>query len=224
MITPVAIVEDNAEVCENLRLLLDQSADFTCACACRNGESALRRIPAAAPVAVILDIQLPGMSGIDCLSALKRRMPALRILMFTVCSDSEHIFRALEAGADGYLLKSTPPADILGALRDLLAGAGPLSGAVSRKVIERFRRDTPPPFAAGAAGTLTQREREVIELLAVGRSSKEIAATLAISGETVNVHLKHIYQKLDVRSRVEAVIKYLGSPSGSPFAVAGSGR
>ena len=224
MITSIAVVEDNAEVCESLRQLLDQSPDFTCACACRNGESALRRIPAAMPSAVILDIQLPGMSGIDCLSALKRRMPELRILMFTVCGDSDHIFRALEAGADGYLLKSTPPSEILSALRELFRGAGPLSGAVSRKVIERFRRELPPPLSAGSAGTLTQREREVIELLAVGRSSKEIAATLAISSETVNVHLKHIYQKLDVRSRVEAVIKYLGAPSASPFAVAGSSR
>jgi DNA-binding NarL/FixJ family response regulator len=202
----VAIVEDNAEICEGLEHVLAKSPGFTCLCACRNAETALRKIPLCNPDVVIMDIQLPGTSGIDCTAQLKRLLPATQILMFTVYDDSEQIFRALEAGASGYLLKRSSEAVLLNALREVKSGGAPMTGDIARRVVESFRKPAP---AANKTADLTPREDEVIKLLAVGLAAKEIASRLAISVDTVNVHLKHIYEKLHVRSRIEAVIKYL---------------
>ena len=202
----VAIVEDNAEICEGLEHVLAKAPGFTCVCACRNAETALRKIPACNPDIVIMDIQLPGASGIACTAKLKELLPAMQILMFTVYDDSEQIFRALEAGASGYLLKRSSQTVLLNALREMKTGGAPMTGDIARRVIESFRKPTPAP---NKTADLTPREDEVIQLLAAGHPAKEIARRLSISVDTVNAHLKHIYEKLHVRSRIEAVIKYL---------------
>ena len=202
----VAIVEDNAEICEGLEQVINTAAGFSHVCSCRNTATALLKIPNAKPDVVIMDIGLPDGSGIECTAQLKRLMPELQILMFTVYEDSEQIFRALAAGASGYLLKRVSPPELLHALRELAGGGVPLTGEVARKVIASFRQE-PPPSAKTAK--LTPRELTVLEQLASGLAAKEIAAQLSISTDTVNAHLKHIYAKLHVRSRIEAVIAYL---------------
>jgi DNA-binding NarL/FixJ family response regulator len=206
MIISVAIVEDNAEICEELEQVINGARGFRWVCSCRNAETALRKIPALRPDVVIMDIGLPDGSGIACTAQLKQSLPEVQIMMFTVYQDSEQIFRALAAGASGYLLKRANPPELLNALRELAGGGVPMAGEVARKVIASFRQEPPP---AAKTANLTPREQSVIEHLANGMSAKEIAAQLSISTETVNSHLKHIYQKLHVRSRVEAVIAYL---------------
>ena len=206
MAITVAIVEDNAGICEELEEILREDPGCSCVCVCRNIQTALRKIPTLAPDVIIMDIQLPDGSGIDCTARLKRLLPRTQIMMFTIYEDSEQIFRALEAGASGYLLKRTPPEAMLRAIREVKQGGAPMSGEVARKVVHSFRR----PSAQSPDGEqLTPREVEVLELLAKGFLSKEIADQLAVSVETVNSHLKHIYEKLHVRSRTEAVIKYM---------------
>ena len=204
----VAIVEDNADICEDLERVVSNAAGFACAGCCRTAQTALRRIPLLRPDVVIMDIRLPDGSGIDCTAQLKRLMPDLQIMMFTVYEDSEQIFRALAAGASGYLLKRVTPASLLDALRELMSGGVPMTGEIARKVIASFRQNPVTPTNANT-DKLTPREHAVLEQLANGLSAKEIASSLEISTDTVNVHLKHIYQKLHVRSRTEAVIAYL---------------
>ena len=208
--TRVAIVEDTAEICEGLAHVIGQAPDFSVACTCRNVETALRKIPPFAPDVIIMDIHLPDGCGIECTAKLKRLLPATQFMIFTVHDDTELIFKALQAGASGYLLKRTPPEMLLNALREVKNGGAPMTGEVARKVIESFRK-TPEPTHAPfeQPEELTPREEEVMELLAEGYPAKEIAQRLSISADTVNAHLKHIYRKLHVRSRIEAVIKYL---------------
>jgi len=206
MKTTVAIIEDNAGICEELRHVLAEAEDISCLCVCRNLKTALRQVPALAPDVLIMDINLPDGSGIDGTSHLKRLLPEMQIVMYTIREDADQICRALEAGASGYLLKNTEPAELLRAIREVRQGGVPMTGEVARKVIQSFRRErlVRPPI-----DPLTKREEEVLDLLAKGFSSSEIARQLAIGLETVNSHLKHIYGKLHVRSRTEAVIKYL---------------
>jgi DNA-binding NarL/FixJ family response regulator len=153
-----------------------------------------------------MDIQLPGTSGILCTEKLKRLLPAVKILMFTVYEDEDQIFKALEAGASGYLLKSASQEEIIAALRQLQSGGAPMTGEVALKVVHKFHKK---PAASDATERLTRREEEVLQLLAVGKAPKEISQRLFISSGTVNNHVKRIYHKLHVRSRVEAVIRYL---------------
>jgi DNA-binding NarL/FixJ family response regulator len=207
--TRVAIVEDNEEICEGLAHVINQAADFSVVCTCRNVDTALRKIPPFAPDLIIMDIHLPDGSGIECTAKLKRLLPATQLMIFTVHDDTDLIFKALQAGASGYLLKRTRPEVLLNALREVKNGGAPMTGEVARKVIESFRMapaPTTPSFEQ--ADELTPREAEVMELLAEGYPAKEIALRLSISADTVNAHLKHIYRKLHVRSRIEAVIKY----------------
>jgi DNA-binding NarL/FixJ family response regulator len=207
MATTIAIVEDNAGICDELIELLAEVPDFACVCVCRNVKTALSDIPAQAPDVILMDIRLPDGSGIDCTAALKRVLPRSQIMIFTVHEDSAQIYQALTAGASGYLLKRTPPDEVVRAIREIRGGGAPMSGAVARKVIQAFQQAVP----AGAAGdSITPREREVLELLSQGLLSKEIASQLSISLDTVSSHLKHIYEKLHVRTRTEAVIKYRG--------------
>jgi DNA-binding NarL/FixJ family response regulator len=207
MNTTVAIVEDNAGICEELKQVLAEADDITCVCVCRNLQTALRQVPPLAPDVIIMDINLPDGSGIAGTSRLKKLLPETQIVMYTITEEADQIYRALESGASGYLLKSTEPADLLRAIRDVRRGGVPMTGEVARKVIQSFRR---PWTAQPAAESLTKREEEVLDLLAKGFSSGEIGQQLNIGLETVNTHLKHIYGKLHVRSRTEAVIKYLG--------------
>jgi DNA-binding NarL/FixJ family response regulator len=153
-----------------------------------------------------MDIQLPGISGIKCTARLKQMLPDTQVLMFTIRDDQEQIFQALEAGASGYLLKGAGPSDVISALREIAAGGAPMTGLVSRKVVQSFYRPAPD---RDADNRLTRREKEVLGFLVEGHISKEVADRLFISIETVNYHLKQIYRKMHVRSRTEAVVKYL---------------
>jgi DNA-binding NarL/FixJ family response regulator len=206
MPTTVAIVEDSAGICQELQYIITQAAGLSCICACRNAASALQRIPAAAPDVIVMDIHLPDGSGIDCTAKLKRQLPDTQILMFTIHDDTEQIVRAMEAGASGYLLKNTTPAEIVAAIRDVRTHGAPLSREVARKLVDSFRV---APAVRDTGETLTPRENEILTLLAAGLLYKEIAERLGIKLDTVGTHLKSIYRKLHVRSRTEAVIKHL---------------
>jgi DNA-binding NarL/FixJ family response regulator len=199
----VAIVEDNAGIADELRQIIAEDAGCNFLGVCRNLQAALRDIPRWQPDVVIMDINLPDGSGIDATAKLKQLLPRTQIMMFTVYEESEEIFRALEAGASGYLLKETTPEGLLDGVREIARGGVPMTGEIARKVIQSFRK----PVDRGES--LTAREEEILQLLAQGFVSKEIADQLGISLETVKSHLKHIYGKLHVRSRTEAVIKYL---------------
>lgn len=203
MPTSVAIVEDNADIADELEKLLSEEPSFTCLGVCRNLQTALRKIPALAPDVVIMDIQLPDGSGIQAITRLKPILPRTQFIVFTIFNDQDQIFKALEAGANGYLLKCTSSEEMLRAIREVNAGGAPMTPEIARKVIQSFRR-TP-----ATAEQLTPREEQILQLLAKGQVPKEVSQTLAISIDTVNSHLKHIYDKLQVRTRTEAVIKYL---------------
>jgi DNA-binding NarL/FixJ family response regulator len=206
MAISVAIVEDNPEVRRNLSRYIDGAPGFRCVCLCATAEEALRTIPSKPPDVILMDIQLPGMSGIACTASLKAALPSVPVMMLTVYEDTDAIFRALKAGASGYLLKRSDPAKVLEAITDLHHGGAPMTDQIARKVIESFHQTKPGP----AQDKLTAREEEILDYLAQGYVTKEIADKLAISAATVRFHLKHIYDKLHVRSRVEAVIKHLG--------------
>jgi DNA-binding NarL/FixJ family response regulator len=203
----VAIVEDNVEISEMLTRVVKRAADLRFVGSFQNGEAALAELPALAPEVVIMDIQLPGMNGIECTRRLKRAAPAIQVLVFTVFGDSDQVFKALEAGASGYLLKRTPRSEMVEAIKQVCDGGAPMSGEIARKVVESFRR--PRAIKRPDCEQLTTREEEVLGLLAKGHITKEIADQLGISFDTVRFHLKHIYEKLHVRSRTEALLKYL---------------
>jgi DNA-binding NarL/FixJ family response regulator len=180
--------------------------DFECVGACSSAEEALRLIPPLHPDAVLMDIFLPRMSGIECTARLKAMLPQTRIVMLTVVDDDEMIFLALEAGADGYLLKRTKPADLRHALLDVLGGGAPMTSEIARRVVASFHHR---PKVLGDDTNLTSREEEVLALLSKGFSNKEIAEKINLSTDTIRTHLKHIYEKMHVRSRTEAVIRYM---------------
>ena len=202
----VALVEDKLEVRENWQLLINSFPGFFCVRACVSAEDALRTLPSAHPDVVLMDIFLPRMSGIECTARLKELMPKLRIIILTAVEDDELVFMALQAGADGYLLKRTKPEDLRAALVDVLGGGAPMTSEIARRVVESFRRPARPRTAAVQ---LSAREEEVLILLTKGYSNKEIAEQLSLSVETIGSHLKHIYEKLHVRSRTEAVARYI---------------
>ena len=203
MQTKVAIVEDNSGICYELQQVIARDDKLACVCVCRNADTALQRIPAFRPDVIIMDIHLPDGSGIDCTSRLKRLLPQTHILMFTIFDDAEQIVKALEAGASGYLLKDTGPEEILAAVHDVQNQGAPLSRDVARKLIQSFHRPAP----VEEAETLTPRETEILELLGEGLLYKEIGERLTIKLDTVATHVKSIYRKLHVRSRMEAVMK-----------------
>jgi DNA-binding NarL/FixJ family response regulator len=201
----VAIVEDNEGIRESWVRSIGGATGFEVVCACPSAEDAVERIPPLRPDVVLMDIHLPGSSGIECTARLKQILPQTQILMVTVYNDSRRVFQALQAGASGYLLKRTKVSELLQAIRNVIQGGGPMSGEIARKVIEAFQRPAP---ATDTSAVLSQREQDVLEILSQGFSNKEIASRLNISAQTVNSHLKHIYEKLHVRSRTEAVLKF----------------
>jgi DNA-binding NarL/FixJ family response regulator len=203
----VAIVEDNPEIRRNLSRYIGEAPGFRCACACASGEEALRVIPQSPPDVVLMDIQMPGMGGIACTASLKEKLPSVPVMMLTVYEDNDAIFNALKAGASGYLLKRSAPAKLLESIKELHHGGAPMTSEIARKVIASFFQAKP---AAHPQDKLTAREEEILECLAKGFVTKEIADKLSVSYDTVRYHLKHIYDKLHVHSRTEAVIKYLG--------------
>jgi len=203
----VAIVEDSLKIRGTLAQLIAGAPGFDCVCTCDSGEEALRLVPKYTPDIVIMDIQLPDLSGIECTARLKRLLPKTQVMIFTVYEDNDQIFQALKAGASGYLLKRTTPAEILEALTEIRQGGAPMSSEVARKVVQSFRQDE--PARSPEVEQLSRREEEILGLLTQGYVAKEIAGKLSISYDTVRSHLKHIYEKLHVRSRTEAVIKYM---------------
>jgi DNA-binding NarL/FixJ family response regulator len=204
---PIAIVEDNQTVRETLAAWVNSSPEYRCVCLCTTGKQALAEIPRHEPAVVLMDIHLPGESGITCTARLKEKMPKLLVIMVTVYKDHDLIFQALRAGACGYLLKRAGREEILRGIAEVLAGGAPMTGEIARRVIEVFHR----PVSAVESVALSPREKEVLELLSGGLSNKQIAAQLGISYETVCVHLRRVYDKLHVRSRTAAVIKHLHS-------------
>jgi DNA-binding NarL/FixJ family response regulator len=204
----VAIVEDDSKVREGLPFIINAAGGFTCTGAYPNAEVALKQMPHHWPDMVLMDINLPEMSGIECVAKLKELRPALQILMLTAHEDEELIFESLMAGASGYLLKRTPPAEILEALQDLQNGGSPMTSSIARKVVLHFQQQK---RSRDEADKLSDREREIVTLLAKGYQYKEIAEQLSISPLTVRSHLRRIYEKLQVRTRTEAVMKFFGT-------------
>jgi len=202
----VAIVEDLDDIREGLAFLINGSEGFRCVAMYASAEAALEELPDHAPDVVLMDIGLPGMSGIDGIRLLKAQYPALQIMMLTVCEDDDKIFHSIQAGASGYILKKTPPAKLMEAIQDLHNGGAPMSSQIARKVVQTFQH---APTASLATAGLSKREQEILSYLAKGHLYKEIAATLHISVETVRTHLHNIYEKLHVHTRTEAVLRYL---------------
>lgn len=203
--TKVAIVEDNKTTRDGLETIVNLSTDFHCICTCSTAEEALKVLPKMEPEMVLMDIQLPNMSGVDCVAKLKELLPSVKAIMVTVYEDPDRIFRALRAGASGYLLKRSTPEEMLGAMREVHLGGGAMSGEIARKVIGYFREQT---TSKAKLDELTPREREILELVVHGLSNKDISDRLSLTVESVRWHLKHIYQKLHVHSRTEAALKF----------------
>ena len=203
----VAIVEDDRSVRENLSVLIDVAPGFRCAATCASAEEAWRYLPAIAPEVVLMDIHLPGKSGIECVAKLKTLLPQTQVIMLTIEEDSERVFDSLKAGATGYLVKSVSPDKILDAITEVHNGGAPMSSHIARSVVSAFRHPAEP---ANPQLNLSPREEEVLRLLAKGHRSKEIAEELGLGVGTVNTYVRHIYDKLHVRSRAEAVARLAG--------------
>ena len=203
--TKFAIVEDNATIRESLIEFAQVDPECRCVCACATAEEALKQIPKHRPDIVLMDIQLPKLSGIECTAQLKQLLPSVQIVMVTVYEDTERIFKALSAGACGYLLKRCAPEELIAAIREIRQGGAPMSREIARKVIASFQN---PVTTNAEVGELSPREREILELLAQGFANKEIAHRVGVSDGTVRWHLRHVYDKLHVRSRTEAALKF----------------
>lgn len=207
----VALVEDDRGLREQLLEVLGTASDIQCLGAFGTAEEALKKIPVLKPGVVLMDIQLPGMSGIECAAELRRIMPAINIVMVTVYEDSGRIFKALKAGANGYIIKSRLSQDLLQAIQDVFKGGAPMSIHIARKVVNYFHSTGP---AQTADKDLSPREDQVLTLLACGFIYKEIGEKLNISVETVRSHVEHICEKMHVRNRIEAVAKRHSNNSG----------
>jgi DNA-binding NarL/FixJ family response regulator len=204
----VVIVEDNHELREGLSQLVNGTPGYKCVGAFANCDSLLERIGRSMPDVVLMDIGLPGTSGIEGVKMVKSRFPQIELLMLTVYEDERKIFDSICAGASGYLLKKTPPAKILEAIREIHNGGAPMTAKVARKVLDMFQQNAP---AANTEYQLSEREREVLAALVKGLSYKMIAGQCYISVDTVRSHIKNIYEKLHVHSKSEAVVKALRS-------------
>ncbi|HZT23308.1 MAG TPA: response regulator transcription factor [Verrucomicrobiae bacterium] len=203
--TTLAIVEDNKTIRESLAEFAQTDPECRCVCTCATAEEALKVIPKHRPDLVLMDIQLPNLSGIECCAQLKQLLPSVQILMVTVYEDTDRIFRALRAGACGYLLKRCTPEELVAAIREVRQGGAPMSREIARKVIASFQE---PVLTAAAVEDLSRREREILELVAAGLPNKIIADRLGLTDGTVRWHLRHVYHKLHVRSRTEAALKF----------------
>jgi DNA-binding NarL/FixJ family response regulator len=203
----VAIVEDSRGTRESLKELLDRVPGLSCVGAHATGEEALREVPGAEPNVVLMDINLPGMSGIECVGRLKKQLPKIQVLMLTTYEESDLIFESLRSGANGYLLKNMPPAELIQAIEQVDSGGSPMSMHIARKVVNYFHQLKQP---GSEVEKLTKREQEILGLLAKGYLYKEIADQLGITLSTVRAHLHTVYEKLHVQSRTQAVVKFLG--------------
>jgi DNA-binding NarL/FixJ family response regulator len=215
LMTKVAIVEDNATLRKYLAEVISNTPAHRCVCACQSAEEALIEIPAHRPNVVLMDIHLPGESGIACTARLREKMPNLQVIMLTVYKYIKMIFQALKAGACGYVLKRSDDEEILKAIAEVRAGGAPMTSEIARMVVRSFMEE---PKSTDLNGTeqLSAREMEILALVAEGCPNKEIASRLFISNATVRTHLMHIYEKLHVRCRTEAAAKYLRSNPAGP--------
>jgi DNA-binding NarL/FixJ family response regulator len=209
----VCIVDDNKDIRSALEQIIYMSEGYKMLGSFPSAEDAIEKIPSLKPQVVLMDINLGGMSGIECVRRLKPVNQDILYMMCTVYEEDEKIFEALRAGASGYILKKTAPGKLLDAIKELSEGGAPMSSQIARKVVAAFSKAKPVSEDASALddiGTLSNREKEILELLSNGMLYKEIAASLYISPETVRKHVYHIYEKLHVNNRVEAVNKYYG--------------
>jgi DNA-binding NarL/FixJ family response regulator len=202
----VALVEDDDEIRANLTYRIGGYAGFRFVGAWADAESALTELPQQKPDVVLMDINLPGMDGVECVRRLKVRMNATQFVMLTVYEDSNRLFKSLVAGASGYLLKRTTTAKLMAAIREAHLGGSPMTPQIARMVVRHFQQAAEPP---AEIGKLTAREKDVLEQLSKGFRYKEIVDNLAISDGTLHSHIRNIYEKLHVHSRTEAVVKYL---------------
>jgi DNA-binding NarL/FixJ family response regulator len=202
----VSIVEDNNQLRATLARVLNRADGFRCLSQYANAEDALKDLPRVRPDVVLMDINLPGMNGVQCVRQLKVLLPQIQVMMLTVYEDTENIFNALTAGASGYMLKRTSSKELLEAIQDVQRGGSPMTMHIARKVVQSFQHTatTAPPTE-----NLSEREQQVLDLLSQGLMYKEIAEKLAISYETVHTYIRRIYEKLQVRTRTEAVAKFL---------------
>lgn len=207
MALTVAIVEDIDEIRDGLASVINSAEGFECSATYTSAEDALMLLPEVGPDVVLMDINLPGKSGIECVKELKDVLPRTQVIMLTVYEDHDKIYESIVAGATGYLIKNTEPQKILEAIKDVHAGGSPMSSQIARKVVGAFRKMEHSPIPAD---NLSKREEEILTYLSKGYRNKEIAERLFISSETVRNHLRGIYEKLQVRTRTEAVLKYFG--------------
>jgi DNA-binding NarL/FixJ family response regulator len=203
----ISVVEDNAELRESLVRFLSGSPGFRLVSAYPDAEQALAQLPKEKPAVVLMDINLPRMNGIECVRRLKEQMPQVLVVMLTVYEDSQQIFQALAAGACGYLVKRVQPDELLQALHEVHRGGSPMSSHIARKVVLSFQENSQKPQRE--TDCLSPREQEVLDHLARGLSYKQIADQLGLSIDSVRTYIRRIYEKLHVRSRTEAVVKYL---------------
>lgn len=216
MQTRVAIVEDDRKAREIFVEWVNRAEGFRCVSDHGSAEDAIELLPKGKPQVIFMDINLPGMNGVECVRKLKTLLPEAQFVMLTVYEDSDHIFQALQAGATGYLLKRTPRAELVAALRDVHAGGSPMTTNIARKVVKAFHQAAQPqPIVA----ELSTRENEVLQLLAQGFLYKEIADTLNVAVPTVNTYIRRIYEKLHVRSRTEAVARFAHLPVRGDLAI-----
>ena len=202
----VSIVEDDVRVRNSLARLIDSTNGLQCVSQHPSAENALAELPVVEPDVVLMDINLPGLNGVECVGRLKDLLPETQVMMLTVYENTDHVFNALAAGATGYLMKQTPPEELLQAIRDVHAGGSPMSSHIARKVVASFRQ---APAPVSEHEKLSAREQEVLDYLVQGYMYKEIAEALKISFDTVHSHVRNVYEKLHVRTRTEAVTKHL---------------
>jgi len=206
MAITVSIVEDNEQLRTTLARVINRADGFRCLSHYASAEDALKDLPQARPEVVLMDINLPGINGVECVRQLKQLLPQTQVMMLTVYEDTENIFNALAAGAAGYLLKRTKSAELLEAIQEVHRGGSPMTTHIARKVVQSFQKVGPSPQPTE---NLSQREQEVLDCLSQGFLYKEIAEKLGISYETVHTYIRRIYEKLQVRTRTEAVAKFL---------------
>lgn len=206
MAITVSIVEDDNQLRGTLARVISRAEGFQCLSHHPSAEEALKALPGVRPNVVLMDINLPGMNGVECVRQLKQILPSTQIVMLTAYEDTENIFNSLAAGAAGYLLKRTSSAELLAALHEVNQGGSPMTAHIARKVVQSFQKTGPSPQPTE---NLSQREQEVLDCLAQGFLYKEIAEKLGISYETVHTYIRRIYEKLQVRTRTEAVAKFL---------------
>jgi len=202
----VSLVEDNDQLRGTLARVVGRAEGFVCLSQYPSAEAALEGLPKDRPQVVLMDINLPGMNGVECVRKLKQVLPETLVIMLTAYEDTENIFNSLAAGASGYLLKRTKSAEVLDGIRDVMKGGSPMTAHIARKVVQSFQRSGP---SQQATENLSPREQEVLDALSKGFLYKEIAEKLGISYETVHTYVRRIYEKLQVRTRTEAVAKFL---------------